>query len=88
MSTHPRWQACMRILPLAAWHGLKVGLAGGLLIAVIGWPMAVFEIDLRNPVIIAILAISVTAVLIPVSLWEARRSHLAERMRAAASHER
>lgn len=87
MSAHTRWQSCTRILPLVAWHGLKIGLAGGLLIAVIGWPMAALDIDLRNPVIVAVLAISMTGVLIPVSLWEARRSHLAERMRAAASRE-
>ena len=73
----------VRIAPLAAWHGLKVGLFASLLLIPSLLAMRAAGISLQDPGVMLPFGAIMMLLLLPVSFFEARRSDLKGRMRRA-----
>lgn len=73
----------VRIIPIAAWHGLKVGLIAAILLIPAFLAMRAAGISLQDPGVLLPLGAILVFVLLPVSFFEARRADLTGQMRRA-----
>lgn len=72
-----------RILPLAAWHGLKIGLAAAIVLMPLLLAVRAAGFSLQDAGVLFPLAAIMVLIMLPVSFFEAHRSDLKGRMQRA-----